>query len=71
MIVAMMKLVTPNAVLAHAAGMVLKFGLAFGIVMLGSIIGMTMQYWAARCLFKAKVPQMQLPAQCMSSALHT
>ena len=37
------------------AGIALDFGTAYGIVMVGSFIGMSIQYWAARYIFKDKV----------------
>jgi uncharacterized membrane protein YdjX (TVP38/TMEM64 family) len=37
------------------AGIAFDFGTAFGIVMVGSIVGMSVQYWVARYLFKDKV----------------
>jgi uncharacterized membrane protein YdjX (TVP38/TMEM64 family) len=37
------------------AGMVFDFPKAFGIAMAGSFIGMSLQYWAARYVFKDKV----------------
>lgn len=38
-----------------SAGIAFDFGTAFGIVMVGSIVGMSVQYWVARYLFKDKV----------------
>jgi uncharacterized membrane protein YdjX (TVP38/TMEM64 family) len=43
------------AVLWLCAGGAFDFGTAFGIVMTGCVVGMSMQYWAARLLFKEKV----------------
>lgn len=37
------------------AGMAFDFPKAFGIAMAGSVIGMSIQYWAARYLLKDKV----------------
>jgi uncharacterized membrane protein YdjX (TVP38/TMEM64 family) len=37
------------------AGIAFDFPTAFGIVMVGSFIGMSIQYWAAHYLFKSKV----------------
>lgn len=47
-----------NHTTAHppsSTGIALDFGTAFGIVMVASVVGMSLQYWAARYLFKDKV----------------
>jgi uncharacterized membrane protein YdjX (TVP38/TMEM64 family) len=48
-------LILPMQPFIWIAGGAFDFGTAFGLVMTGCVVGMTMQYWAARLLFKEKV----------------
>jgi uncharacterized membrane protein YdjX (TVP38/TMEM64 family) len=48
-------LILPMQPFIWIAGGAFDFGTAFGIVMTGCVVGMSMQYWAARLLFKEKV----------------
>lgn len=45
----------PLMLLLFCTGIAFDFGTAFGIAMAGTFVGMSIQYWAARYLFKDKV----------------